>query len=777
MELLADLTTAQVEAVTHIDGPLLVLAGAGSGKTRVITRRVAYLLQSGIRTDQILALTFTNKAAGEMRERIDALVPKSRVLVGTFHGFCARMLRKYAPLVGIETGFSIYDQNDRVRAIKSEIERLNWNEPGWTPERVDGVISRAKNDLKSPETMRKRAADSKDRAIAEIYAAYEERLRLASAVDFDDLLVHMVTILKEHKDVRAELDRRFSYVLVDEYQDTNLAQYAIVRALSVDHPNICVTGDPDQSIYGWRGANLANILEFEKDFPGSRVVTLERNYRSTKNIISVADHLIKFNTNRKPKSLRTENPTGEPIELAIYPRETDEAEGIAGQIGRLVREGDYRFADIAVFCRVTALTRPIEQAFRAARIPYQVVGGVAFYERQEIKDVLAYLNLMVNPKDDMAFLRAVNVPARGLGKTSVDHLAAAARERGIPLLAMARDAGSISLLKDKAARAFEKFAGLVDELALLCDRPATKVIEQLLERIDYKSYLKSDARDNGDDRTANVDELITAAGEFEIGHPEASIQDFLAEITLASAIDRWDDNSGAVTLMTLHAAKGLEFPVVFIIALENGVLPHSRAIRNDEEFVRNEAQLEEERRLFFVGITRARRELYLSRCVVRTLRGQQQATFPSQFLAELPEGPIVVRDVSGVGGRPSFGQMSPARPRQFDRPGFPGGGAPRDFRLMTAADLAAASGFVVPVAGQPRVEPEAFQPGVAVVHPEFGLGKIVTIEGVGSGRKARVAFAVGPARTFIVLSSPLRPISKPAPASGPSREAGGHGRA
>ncbi len=342
MDLLADLTAAQREAVTHIEGPLLVLAGAGSGKTRVITRRVAHLLHSGIRADQVLALTFTNKAAGEMRERIEALVPSSRVLVGTFHGFCAGMLRKYSPLVGIDTGFSIYDQNDRLRAVKDVMEQIGWNESGWTAERVESAISRAKNDLQGPEALKQRAPDRTARLLAEVYEAYEERLRLASAVDFDDLLVHMVAILKEHKDVRAELDRRFRYVLVDEYQDTNLAQYAIVRALSVDHPNICVTGDPDQSIYGWRGANLSNILEFEKDYPGCRVVTLERNYRSTKNIISVADHLIRFNRNRKPKSLRTENPVGEPVELTVYSRETDEAEGVAAKISSAGSRGGIR---------------------------------------------------------------------------------------------------------------------------------------------------------------------------------------------------------------------------------------------------------------------------------------------------------------------------------------------------------------------------------------------------------------------------------------------------
>jgi DNA helicase II / ATP-dependent DNA helicase PcrA len=752
MDLLADLTAAQTEAVTHTSGALLVLAGAGSGKTRVITRRVAHLLAAGVPPNQVLALTFTNKAATEMRERIEALAPNSRVWVGTFHGFCARMLRKYSPLVGIDTGFSIYDQNDRLRAIKGVMDLLDWDESGWSPEKVDAAISRAKNDLIGPDVWKRRAVDRRGRLLAQVYEGYEERLRLASAVDFDDLLVHMVAILKEHKDVRADLDARFRYVLVDEYQDTNLAQYAIVRALSVEHPNICVTGDPDQSIYGWRGANLSNILEFEKDFPGCKVVTLDRNYRSTKNIIAVADHLIRFNRNRKPKALRTENPVGEPVELTIYPRETDEAEGVAATITGLVRDGEFRLAEIAVFCRVTALTRPFEQAFRAAGIPYQIIGGVAFYERQEVKDVLAYLNLVINPKDDIAFTRVVNVPPRGLGKTSLDHLAQAAREAREPLLTMARRARSIAALKEKAARGFEDFSRLIDEMTTLRDRPADELIRELLTRTGYREHLGAESQ-GGEDRLANLDELIEAAREFDQAHPGAPIQDFLSEITLATAIDRWDQESGAVTLMTVHAAKGLEFPVVFIVALEQGLLPHARS--NGD---RNE--LEEERRLFFVGITRARRRLYLSRCLVRTFRGQQQAALPSDFLAELPEDPIEVRDYSGVGApEPRFTAFGGWKAERREPRATP---APQEFRLMMAADLAGARKAGADTAAPGALNLDRFQSGMTVVHPEYGLGRIVSIEGAGNDRKGRVAFAVGPARTFVLARSPLKPLPKPA---------------
>ena len=748
MDLLADLTPQQREAVTHTSGPMLVLAGAGSGKTRVITRRVAHLLQSGATPEQVLAITFTNKAAGEMRERIEQLVPGSRVWVGTFHGFCARLLRIHARLLGLDPGFTIYDQADRLRAVKEVMDQIAGDDARVSPDRVEAAISRAKNDLVSPHVLKQRARDENGLLIAQVFAAYEEKLRNSSAVDFDDLLGHVVTILKDHGDVRASLDRRYRYVLVDEYQDTNLAQYAIVRALSVDHPNLCVTGDPDQSIYGWRGANLSNILEFERDYPGCRVVKLERNYRSTKNILRVADQLIGYNRHRKPKSLLTENPRGAPVELTLYARENDEAEGIASKIEGLVREGEFRFGDVAVFCRITSLSRPLEQAFRSARVPYQIVGGVSFYERQEVKDVLSYLNLMANPKDDLAFARIVNVPPRGLGKTSLDHLIAAARQRNIPLLAMAQEASFVEGLKDKAVRGLLEFARLLGELKQLCDHPAEEAIRQLLSRTGYRDYLKSDPRDGGEDRLANLDELISAAAEFDTEHPGASIHDFLAEVTLASPVDRWDQDQGAVTLMTLHAAKGLEFPVVFIVAIEEGLLPHARA-NNDEK------ELEEERRLLFVGITRARRELYLSHCRIRTFRGQQQATTPSRFLEELPAEALEYHDRSGVEPPHRFaasGGVFPRRPSPVPARRENAGA----FRLTTAAELAGAG---------PAGSGEALRLGATVMHPQFGIGRIVSIEGDGSRRKGTVAFTVGPSRTFVLAMAPLRVVGK-APGSG-----------
>jgi len=755
MDLLDNLTPPQLEAVTHVDGPLLVLAGAGSGKTRVITRRVAYLLSRGIPSYSILALTFTNKAAGEMRERIDALVPGSRVWVGTFHGFCARLLRSHGSLVGLDSSFTIYDQADRLRTVRDVLDAMGVDEPPITPEKIEAAISRAKNDLASPKALAHRARDDRDRLVAKVYAGYEERLKAVSAVDFDDLLVHVVSILKNHRDVRASLDERHRYVLVDEYQDTNLAQYAIVRALSVDHPNLCVTGDPDQSIYGWRGANLKNILEFEEDYPSVRVVKLEHNYRSTKNILSVADHLIQFNVNRKPKALITENPLGEPVELTIYARETDEAEGVAGKIQSLVRDGAYNYSDMAVFCRISALTRTLEQAFRAARIPYQIVGGVSFYERQEVKDVVSFLNLINNPKDDLAFTRVVNVPPRGLGKTSFEHLTNFARELGISLLDAARRANEASGLKDRAIRSFQSFTRLYDELAELRDHPAETVIRQILELTGYREHLRDESREKGEDRLANLEELITAARQFDVENVGASIQDFLANITLASPVDRWDQQTGAVTLMTMHAAKGLEFPVVFIIGLEEGILPHGRAFDNTNE-------LEEERRLFFVGITRAQRELYISRCRVRMFRGQQQATAQSRFLTELPEDSMTFDDRSGVvyGGEPRWSPSSRSTPgswstRTQPARSRPSPASPPSFHLTTAARLGGAAGPATPPS-----DLDAFRPGTSVLHPEYGLGRVVAIEGAGPNRKGRIAFAVAGERTFVLARSPLKVVGK-----------------
>jgi len=744
MDLLSDLTEPQREAVSHRDGPLLVLAAAGSGKTRVITRRVANLLRHGASGPSILALTFTNKAAGEMRERIEHLAPRSGVWVGTFHGLCARLLRQYADRVGLDRGFSIYDQSDRLKTVRATMESLSLDGSGVTPEQVEGAISRAKNDMMGPEQYaREGRNDHVGTIAAKVYGEYQKRLLKSSAVDFDDLLIHVVALVRHQPELRAMLDARFRYILVDEYQDTNLAQYAIVRGLSVDVPNLCVTGDPDQSIYGWRGANLGNILEFESDFPGCKVVRLEENYRSTKNILQVADRLIRFNRRRKPKGLSTNNPTGSPVHVTRYGTEVDESEAVANKIISLVRDGEYGYRDVAIFVRTSAQTRPVEVALRKCQIPYKIVGGLSFYERQEIKDLLAYLNLIVNPRDDVAFGRIVNVPPRGIGTTTIDHLSAHAQRLGLSLMEAAREAGSVAGIKDRAARALRDFVMLMTELVPARDKTAEEAIRQLLAQSGLSKHLAERAAGGEDDRRANVDEMISVARQFDETNPGSTLSDFLEQVTLSSAVDRWNDDGGSVALMTLHAAKGLEFPVVFIVGLEQGLLPHSRSIEH-------EAQLEEERRLFFVGITRARRELYISHCQLREFRGSRSVAIPSAFLNELPEDDSIdSRDLT------DSGEYATPRIRRALEPTH--GQGPSGFRLVTAAQLRTGSPTGSP--GSNSTGKTNWSIGMMVVHPDYGIGRISALSGIGEGCKAKIAFTVGGERTFLLSKTPLRPLS------------------
>jgi DNA helicase-2/ATP-dependent DNA helicase PcrA len=745
-ELLAELTPAQRTAVTHKEGPLLVLAAAGSGKTRVITRRVAYLVSQGVPPGRILAITFTNKAANEMAGRIAALVPLGKITIGTFHSVCARLLRVYATRLGFQPNYTIYDQDDRLKAIRETMRQLGYDGSAVTPERVENLISLAKNKLWTPDALaRSLGADLAGGVAARVFAAYQERLRASSALDFDDLLLYMVILLREHPDIRAALDERFEYILVDEYQDTNLAQYAIVRGLSQNLPNLCVTGDPDQSIYGWRGANLGNILDFEKDYPGCRVVKLEQNYRSTKNILRAADHLIRFNKWRKAKELSTENAEGPPVRLTIYGTESDEAEGITARIRELVQNEGRAYRDFAVFVRTTALSRAIEQAFRAENVPYRVVGGVSFYERQEIKDVLAYVSLIVNPLDDLAFARVVNTPARGIGDVSLKRLRAHAAARGWSLLEAARHARAFEDLGTRASHALERFARMIDGLRAKSAGPAAALLRTVLQETGYAESFKKDSASNSveaDERRANVEELISAAALFDRGAREgegegAGVLEFLERTRLESAVDRWDDSAGAVTLMTLHAAKGLEFPVVFIVAIEQGILPHARSNESD-------AQLEEERRLLFVGMTRAEEELHLSRATVREYRGRQMAVIPSPFLYELPDS-IACVDLTEFAYRaPAFTRSEPPRARFTPAPGAA--------RITTGADL-----FGSPTAGEPDLG--AYRPGVTVLHPVYGVGRILKVEGAGPDRKGRVAFSTAGERTFLLAKSQLRVLN------------------
>ncbi len=739
-DLLADLTPAQREAVTHLEGPLLILAGAGSGKTRVITRRVAYLLQQGVRPGNVLAITFTNKAAGEMRQRVEQLVPGCRVWISTFHSLGARLVRQYADHFNLDRNFTIYDQAERNRLVKMALEDAGIDNARFTPENIQAAISRAKNQLLGPERYAQRANDFFGQVVARVYPAYEKRMRECNALDFDDLLYFPALALKNDAELRAELDARFRFVLIDEYQDTNHAQYAIARYLSVDNPNLCVVGDPDQSIYGWRGSDIRNILDFERDFPDARVLTLTQNYRSTKAILHAASHLIAHNKQRKPKDLITDNPQGQPVTLLTYETGADEADGIARRVRRAVEAKKRTFRDFAVFVRMNALTRALEQAFVKHQVPFQIVKGLAFFDRKENRDVLAYLRLLVNPRDDLSFLRAVNEPARGVGKTSLDYLREYAGPREMSLLEAAGEVKNVSRIKGKAAKGLAEFAALMRDLRAVLEGRPDEVIRAVLDRSGYRQML-TDSRDEEDEeRLANVEELITAAKEFAEEDPSRTISDFLENITLASDVDGWDERQDCVSVMTLHAAKGLEFPVVFIAAAEQGILPHERSLARDD-------QVEEERRLAFVGITRAKEECYLTHARLREFRGSALYAIPSLFLEELPRDAVEEIDLSAS-----------AAGRQQVMDEWRGGGKAAEPGWEEAGVRPRAK--VEPIPPAARTDGDGFAVGVLVHHPQFGAGRVTDVSGYGAMRRVKVRFASGGEKTLVLSHAKLTVLRK-----------------
>jgi DNA helicase-2/ATP-dependent DNA helicase PcrA len=1087
-DLLADLTDAQREAVTHFHGPLLILAGAGSGKTRVITRRVAWLLQQGVHPGNILAITFTNKAAGEMRQRVEALVPGSRVWISTFHSFGARILRQYADRLGLDRSFTIYDQSDRARIVKIALEDADLDASRFTPETIAGAISKAKNQLLSPERYAAKAKDFYEHSVARVYPNYEKRLRDANALDFDDLLYWPALALRHDRELREELDTRFRFVLIDEYQDTNQAQYAIAHGLSQEYPNLCVVGDPDQclppgtlvetpsgprpietlqdgnrvisangwghtaamwvdkvmanpykgrlvnihveggvvlratpnhlcfgllqptpgthfvylmwkkgvgyrlgttrgvraskdgviasglqvrtnqevadaiwvvrtcsssgearfyehylsvrygiptmvffvrgrrmgisqewvdqlyrdidtesaatrlmadfyldrryphhrpggvtrgywarrhvlftlfgdhrksedqlwhhhrvqmvttgddqraaaatrftvrngtkgtwrietsrkhhanaftlaqeigtfhesdvvsrarltarttfpfmpaghiqqgmlvpvlqdgqvverrverveweeyegmvydlsvpethnfaanglivhnSIYRFRGSDIRNILDFERDFPNARVLTLSKNYRSTKAILGAAGHLIAHNTQRKPKDLVTDNPAGQPVTVLTFDNGTDEAAGIAVRIRDAVAAGKHRFSDVAIFVRINALTRGLETAFINQGIPHQIVKGLAFFERKENRDILAYLRLLVNPCDNISFLRIVNEPARGIGKVSLDHLRGYAEPREMSLLAAAGEVHRITAIKGKAAVGLRDFAQLMRDLGKFIDAAPDEVLRQVLDQSGYRRMLMDSTDSEDQDRLANIEELITAARQFAAEDPCRTIADFLENITLASDLDGWDPEQDKVSIMTLHASKGLEFPVVYMVALEQGLLPHERSLGHPEE-------VEEERRLAFVGMTRAKQELYLCNARMRDFRGNTMYTSPSMFLDELPQDAIVQIDLSAsAAGTQSAMDFWRGGGKASEEGWTAAGVRPRPAPLPTRRADKDVSGYAA---------------GMTVHHAEYGPGKIIEVSGVGAMRKVKIRFARAGERTFV----------------------------
>lgn len=744
----ADLTPQQRAAVEHAEGPLLILAGPGSGKTRVMTRRIARLIERGVSPRQILAITFTNKAANEMAERVQVLLPHCPVWISTFHRFCARLLRSRAEAVGLAANFTIFDTADQRQLIKQVLSDLDIDGVSYPPQRIAARISRAKNDLQTAEEFVRRfeesVGDHTEAVVARVFPAYQRALLAANAVDFDDLLLHVVKLLWENPEVRRELDERYRYVLVDEYQDTNAAQYRIVRALSVDYPNVCVTGDPDQSIYGWRGAQIDNILRFEADFPNACVIRLEQNFRSTRLILRAADRLIAHNRHRKRKSLVTELEDGEPVRLLCFDDGREEAEGIAADIRRQVAEGERNWSDFAVFYRVNALSRELELGFRLQRVPYRVAAGVEFFERAEVKDLLAYLRLVYNPRDRAAFARVMQRTPR-VGKQSLARLTAWADEHAVDAVAAAAQAERIAKLPKPAARALAEFARMMAEFAQAACGPVEPLLRLIDQRTGYSRELRAGGSEQDEQRLANVEELLTAAAQFdrEVGS-EASLEGFLETTSLVNDVDRLEGPTGAVTLMTLHAAKGLEFPVVYIVGVEHGLIPHERSLRENDS-----RELEEERRLLFVGMTRARRQLFLTQTAVREFRGSRQSTIPSEFLAETD---FVVTDCRTFAGyfEPPAGRAPPQQPHQQDEiPPNP----PHPRRLTTAAALLEGSHEAAEV-------PLGFAVGMSVRHPQYGLGRVVQISGYARRRMVTVEFQQDDrTQTFVASRCPLQPVA------------------
>ncbi|MBI2404131.1 MAG: UvrD-helicase domain-containing protein [Gemmatimonadetes bacterium] len=726
-----DLNSAQRQAVEYRRGPLLVLAGAGSGKTRVLTARLAHLVAHGqVRPHRILAVTFTNRAAGEMRRRVGELLGRepAGLWIGTFHALAARLLRREAHLLGFTSQFTIYDEDDRLALVKRLLERLGHSPKTFPPRLITSLISAAKNRLVSPEELAATADDAPARVAAAVYANLGDALQTANAMDFDDLLLHPLALFAEHPDRLAYYQDRFVSILVDEFQDTNRAQYLLVKQLGARHRDICAVGDDDQSIYAWRGADLRNILDFQSDFPEAALIRLEQNYRSTQRILDAANGVIADNRARLGKTLFTVRQGGEPIALVASADERDEAEWVARELRSRSAEEHYAFSDMAVLYRTNAQSRAFEEAFRRAAIPHRVVGAVSFYERREVKDLVAYLRLIVNPADDEAFLRAVQAPRRGIGLGSLATLHVTAAQWRRPLLDTAAIADRIGDLRPLAKQAFQQFAKLIQDFrAALPGLAPAALLERLIETLNYEAYLAEEGPE-GMERIENVRELMAGAAEWseeadlEPEDTASAVERFLTTAALATSEDKVGGDPEGVTLLTVHSAKGLEWPIVVLAGLEDGLFPLSRALETPEG-------TEEERRLAYVGITRARDRLYVTWARARRRGGQLMPGRPSRFLDALPPEVIEERRTSGVFG----GELFRRKPGTAWRAGS-----------LTAP--------------KPEVESQdapRYVKGERVRHRKFGAGIIRGLAGVGRDLKVVVEFddqAVGTKQLLVAYA-------------------------
>jgi DNA helicase II / ATP-dependent DNA helicase PcrA len=699
-KLLAHLNKEQQEAVKTTEGPLLIMAGAGSGKTRVLTHRIAYLMaEKHVAPWNILAITFTNKAAREMRERVQALLGGAAedVWISTFHSMCVRILRRDIDRIGINRNFSILDPTDQLSVIKAILKEKNIDPKKFEPRTILGTISGAKNDLLTPEQFAKRASTYYEKIVSDVYQEYQQRLLRNHSLDFDDLIMTTLQLFDRVPDVLQYYQYKFQYIHIDEYQDTNRAQYTLVKKLAERFQNICAVGDADQSIYRWRGADIQNILSFERDYPNAKVILLEQNYRSTKRILQAANEVIEHNVNRKPKRLWTENPEGKPITYYEAMNEADEAQFVAGRIQEAIESGARRYSDFAVLYRTNAQSRVIEEMLLKANIPYQIVGGLKFYDRKEIKDILAYLRVIANPDDDLSLLRIINVPKRGIGASTIDKLVRYAAEHELSLFEALGELEMIGL-SAKATGALAAFRGQLEQWTQLQEYVSvTELVEEVLDKSGYRDMLKAERTIEAQSRLENLDEFLSVTKHFENASDDKSLIAFLTDLALISDLDELNGNDqteegDAVVLMTLHAAKGLEFPVVFLIGMEEGIFPHNRSLDDEDE-------MEEERRLAYVGITRAEEELVLTSAQMRTLFGNIQMNPPSRFLNEIPAH--LLETVSR--------------------------------RQMTASR---------PVVSRPQVNGAVgvWKVGDRANHRKWGIGTVVSVRGEGDDQELDIAF-------------------------------------
>ncbi|HFN3019014.1 TPA: DNA helicase PcrA [Enterococcus faecium] len=736
-ELLNGMNPRQKEAVLHTDGPLLLMAGAGSGKTRVLTHRIAYLIEEKeVNPWNILAITFTNKAAKEMKERVNAILASGGedVWVSTFHSMCVRILRRDVDFIGYNRNFTIIDSSEQLTLMKRILKELNIDPKKNDPRSILGTISQAKNSLQTPQDFAKMQGSYYEEIAAKCYAAYQKELQYNQCMDFDDLIMNTIRLFEEHPDSLTYYQNKFHYIHVDEYQDTNHAQYTLVNLLAGRFRNLCVVGDADQSIYGWRGADMQNILDFEKDYPDAAVILLEQNYRSTKNILSAANQVIENNSNRKPKNLWTENKEGNKITYYRADNERDETRFIVDRMQEEIRSNHRNYGDFAILYRTNAQSRVMEETLLKANIPYKMVGGHKFYDRKEIKDILAYLNVLANPQDSISFERIVNSPKRGIGPGSIEKLRSFASLHEWPLLEAAQNV-DLANIGGKAGQQLGAFGEMIQEVTQMIPYlTVTELTKEVLDRSGYLEDLKIQNTLEAQARIENLEEFLTVTQEFDkqfeqqneedADAPEEKLTVFLNDLALVSDIDNLEEDASQVTLMTLHAAKGLEFPVVFLIGLEEGVFPLSRALMEESE-------LEEERRLAYVGITRAEEALYLTNAFSRTLYGRTQYNRPSRFVEEIDQELL---EIEGM------------RPTPKKTPVF---------AKKTAYSYKQPETAVVPSKSATGGENNSWKPGDKVKHKKWGLGTVVRVSGTSKDLELDVAFPSQGVKRLLAAFAPI----------------------